>query len=198
MTPFIRLTAIGATLARANVDTDTIIRVERLASHPRGQLGRWAFEPLRYRADGTPDPDFVLNRAAYRDARILVAGANFGCGSSRETAVWALEDCGIRAIVAPSFGPIFLENCFQNGIPAIVLAEAEALAAVLERDATMTIDLEACRIEAAGFGRAFEIDPLRRRMLMEGLDAIALTLTYRDAIEAFEARDRAAHPWNGH
>ena len=197
MRAFRRLTATGAYLARADLDTDTIIRVERLASHPRGELGRWAFEPLRYRADGSENPDFVLNRAAHRGAAILVAGANFGCGSSRETAVWALEDHGLRAIVAPSFGPIFFENCFQNGIPAIVLPadDVAALGAAIERDPPMTIDVEALTITAGGRTWRFALDPLRRRLLLEGRDEIELVLADGDAIAAFEARDRLARPW---
>lgn len=197
MEKFERLTAIAAPLPGANIDTDTIIRIDRLASVPRGELGPWALEPLRYRTDGTERLDFVLNHAPYRSARILVAGENFGCGSSREPAVWALQDFGIRAIIAPSFGTIFCENCFQNGIPAIELprAEREALVAAIARDPNVTIDLVAERITANGFAAPIVIDPLRRRLLLEGLDSLAFALTYTQAIDAFEARNRVAKPW---
>ena len=197
-----RLEAIAAPLMMAgrlaaNVNTDTIIRVERGASFPRGELGRWAFEPLRYGADGNEAPEFVLNGEPYRRAKILVAGANFACGSSRETAVWVLWDFGIRCVIAPSFGGIFYENAFQNGLLAVRLpaAQVEALAAAVAQTARACVDLPTQQISAAGFACGFDIEPLRRRLLLEGQDQIGLTLSYNDAIAAFEARDRVRKPW---
>jgi 3-isopropylmalate/(R)-2-methylmalate dehydratase small subunit len=119
MEKFTTLTALAASWPRPNVDTDVIIRVERCARVPKEELGRWAFEAVRYLPDGAEDPDFVLNRTPWREARILVAGENFGCGSSREMAVWALAGMGMRCVIAPSFGEIFYGNCFQNGLLAI-------------------------------------------------------------------------------
>src|SRR5438270_9439837 len=116
MEKFTVLTGVAAPLLRANVNTDVLIRIERLMHVPKGALGRYCFEAWRYRADGSDDPDFVLNRTAYRDARVLLAGENFGCGSSREQAVWSLWDMGFRCVIAPSFGDIFSGNCFQNGM----------------------------------------------------------------------------------
>jgi 3-isopropylmalate/(R)-2-methylmalate dehydratase small subunit len=200
MEKFTRLEAVAASIAQPNVDTDVIIRVERCARVPRAELGRWAFEALRYRADGTENPDFVLNREPWRRARILVCGENFGCGSSREMAVWAIAAMGIRCLIAPSFGDIFASNCFQNGVLAVRLdratvARLHALAAD-PATATMTVDLGCSTIRtASGEEIAFEVAPLERRALLEGLDPIGLTLTLEQRIAAFEARDRARRPW---
>ncbi|MEW5862441.1 MAG: 3-isopropylmalate dehydratase small subunit [Pseudomonadota bacterium] len=200
MEKFTRLEAVAASIAQPNVDTDVIIRVERCARVPRAELGRWAFEALRYRADGSENPDFVLNREPWRRARILVCGENFGCGSSREMAVWAIAAMGIRCLIAPSFGDIFSNNCFQNGVLAVRLdratvARLHALAAD-PATATMTVDLGRSTIRtASGEEIAFEVAPLERRALLEGLDPIGLTLTLEERIAAFEARDRARRPW---
>jgi len=197
--PFTTLTGVAAPLMLPDIDTDVIIRIERLAGTPRGQLGPHALETLRYRAEGGENPDFILNQAPFRQARILVAGKNFGCGSSRENAVWALADFGIRAIIAPSFGDIFFDNCFQNGLLPIRLAvaEVEALAASITPAAcTLVVDLTAQTVaDPRGRGIAFDIDPYRKRMLESGLDEIGMTLTRPVDIEAAEARDRTRRPW---
>lgn len=192
---------IAAPLPLANVDTDVIIRIERLAKMPRAELGRFAFEALRYRADGSEQPGFVLNRAPFRDARILVAGENFGCGSSREMAVWAIAGLGIRVVIAPSFGEIFFANCFQNGVLPVTLS-AETVARIarrLEADpaaARMSVDLERCEIRT-GWGETipFAVEALRRRMLLEGADEVTLTLAREAEIAAFQACDRERRPW---
>lgn len=201
MTPFTVLTGVAAPLLRQNIDTDMLIRVERLVGLERDHLGRWCFEMLRYRADGSENADFVLNRSAYRGAPILLAGDNFGCGSSREGAVWALLGYGIRAVIAPRFGDIFYGNCFQNGLLPVVLplAELEALAAETEAApgaARTTIDLERQRVISPG-GREipFAIEAKRRTMLLNGLDEIGLTLQHAAAIRAFQSRDQGQRPW---
>jgi 3-isopropylmalate/(R)-2-methylmalate dehydratase small subunit len=200
MEKFVRLRAIAASFARPNVDTDVVIRVERCARTPKAELGRWAFEALRYLPDGAENPEFVLNREPWRGARILVCGENFGCGSSREMAVWAIAGMGIRCVIAPSFGDIFHGNCFQNGVLALRLdpatvARLHALASD-PRTATMTVDLGRQVIgTAAGDEIGFAVDPLHRRALLEGLDAIGLTLAMEPQIAAFQARDRLARPW---
>ena len=196
MTPFTTLTAIAAYYAKPNVDTDLIIRVERCAQVPRNQLGPYAFEMARFLPDGSENPDFVLNRAPWREARILVGAENFGCGSSREMAVWALAGLGIRCVIAPSFGQIFFDNCFQNGVLAIRVP-ADAHAALAKRAAdpqacTFTVDLAAQKINS---DIPFDVDPLRKKMLLRGLDEIGLTLSREADIAAFQQRDRAARPW---
>lgn len=203
MRKFVTLTAAAAPIPWTNVDTDRIIRVERCAQVPRERMGDWAFEMDRFDAAGAPDPSFVLNRAPFRGAEILVAGENFGCGSSREMAVWAIAGMGVRCVIAPSFGEIFFGNCFQNGLLPIRLAP-EAVERLLARlaqardaaQATLTVDLAQCRIATPwGETLAFEVEPMRRQMLLEGLDPVGLTLTRADAIDAFQARDRERRPW---
>lgn len=201
MEKFTALTAVAAPLLLPNIDTDVIIRIERVAGTPKGELGRYALETLRYRADGSENPDFVLNRPPFRGAKILLAGANFGCGSSRENAVWALMGLGLRCLIAPSFGDIFFGNCFQNGMLPIRLPEpvvgrlaAELLAG--GSSALLTVDLERrLVVTAKNEAIAFEIEPLRRQMLLEGTDEIGLTLQRQSVIAAFQARDRARRPW---
>jgi 3-isopropylmalate/(R)-2-methylmalate dehydratase small subunit len=196
--PFTGITGPAATLLRANIDTDVIIRIERLTSVVREQLGPYAFEALRYRKDGSEDPDFVLNRPMYRDAPILIAGANFGCGSSREGAVWALMAAGLRCVIASSFGDIFYNNCFQNGLLPVVLPEATVrhLAAQAEQGASLTIGLLDCAITLPGGEKvSFEINAARRQALIEGLDDISRTLRQRADIVAWQSRDRAARSW---
>jgi len=205
MQRFETLSAVAAPYPFANVDTDRIIRIERCARTPREQMGRWAFEMERYGQDGGERPDFVLHRQPFRDAQILVAGENFGCGSSREQAVWAIAGLGIRCVIAPSFGEIFRGNCMQNGVLPIRLpagtvtdlleALAEATPATPER-ATLTVDLQQQRIHTpAGSTIAFDIEPLRREALIEGLDPISLTLKRSASIDAFQARQRTTRPW---
>lgn len=205
MQKFEVLRAVAAPYPFANVDTDRIIRVERCARTPRAEMGRWAFEMERFDADGSDQGSFVLNRAPFRGAGILVADENFGCGSSREMAVWAVAGMGIRCVIAPSFGEIFFGNCFQNGVlpirlPAAVVAQfhaklAEATPQTPER-ATLTVDLRQQAI-ATPWGEPvrFEVEPLRREALLEGLDPIGVTLKSAAAIDAFQARQRSARPW---
>src|SRR5271169_208600 len=192
--PFNRLTAIAAPIMRGNIDTDVIIRIERL-------LGKWAFGALRYLSDGSENPGFILNREPYRQAEILVTGPNFGCGSSREGAVWALQEMGIRAIIGSGFGDIFFANCFQNGILPIVVDKeiADGLAAEVELTqgaGRISVDLEVQAIVSpAGKQHRFEIDPRRRDGLLQGLDEVAQTLQRDHEIRAFQAADRTARPW---
>ena len=199
---FNKLTAIAAPIMRGNIDTDVIIRIERLVGNSvRGTLGKWAFGSLRYLPDGSENPDFILNREPYRRAEILVTGPNFGCGSSREGAVWALQEMGIRAIIGSGFGDIFFANCFQNGILPIVVDKkiVDALAADIEATQgawRVCIDLEAQTIVSpSGRQHAFEIDPRRREGLLLGLDEVSLTLQRDNEIRAFQSNDRAARPW---
>ncbi len=192
-------TVIGpaAPLLRQNVDTDTIIPMQRMLDNERDALGQFALEPLRFRADGSENPDFPLHQPAYRGAPILIAGRNFGCGSSRETAVWALQGMGIRVVIAPSFGDIFYNNCFKNGVLPIVLDEktVEALAAASAAGPT-TIDLAAGTIRPPNREAiAFEVPPAQREALLEGLDEIDVTRRRMEEIRTFQARDRAARPW---
>ncbi|MFB9262477.1 3-isopropylmalate dehydratase small subunit [Bradyrhizobium erythrophlei] len=200
--PFNKLTATAAPIMRSNIDTDVIIRIERLVGNSvRGSLGKWAFGSLRYLPDGSENPDFILNREPYRQAEILVTGPNFGCGSSREGAVWSLQEMGIRAVIGSSFGDIFFANCFQNGILPVVVDKAvvDSLAADIEATqgaGKVAIDLEAQTIVSpSGRQHRFEIDPRRREGLLQGLDEVELTLKRDDEIRAFQASDRAARPW---
>ena len=201
MTPFTVLHAVAAPLLLDNIDTDTIIRVEPLfGGVPRDELGPHALAPLRFRADGIEDPGFVLNRAPYREARILLAGDNFGCGSSREGAVWALMALGLRCVVAPSFGDIFHGNCFQNGLLPVKLprAQVEALAHAVAQSPTalMTIDLGTCTVQAPGLAALpFDLPARRREGLLRGLDDLELTLARSAEIDAFQARDAQSRPW---
>ena len=194
MEPFTTFTGRAAPLLTANVDTDVIIRIERLTAPDQSNLGHWAFESLRYRPDGSDDPGFVFNRPPYRGAEILLGGPNFGCGSSREGAVVAIHQMGVRCIVAPSFGDIFYGNCFQNGVLAIRLPEAD-IARLAARDAFLTIDLERQTLVAGNEVLAFDIDPSRRESLLTGLDDIGLTLRQLAGIREFQASDRLCRPW---
>jgi 3-isopropylmalate dehydrogenase len=200
MEKFIRVTGTAVPLLRANIDTDVVIRIDRLIGNKRGQLGPFAFEAWRYHADGSENPDFALNQEKYRASKILVAGENFGCGSSREAAAWALIDFGFRCVIAPSFGDIFAQNCFQNGALCIPLPKAtvEAIAAELEAaaDPQMTVDLQAQTIKTpTGATIHFDIDGERRLALLEGLDEISLTLKLSDRIDAFRRTDSRDRPW---
>lgn len=197
---FTSVTGVAAPLMRANIDTEVIIRINRLIDHRKGELGPFCFEAWRYGPDGSDNPEFALNRSRYRGAKVLLAGENFGCGSSREHAVWALADFGIRCVIAPSFGDIFFANCFQNGVLPIRLAaaEVERVAAELEQSGVpaLTVDLESQTIMApSGRHIRFEIDAERRQALLEGLDEIGMTLRDAGSIDAFHARDRQARPW---
>ena len=200
MEKFTRLTGIAAPLLRPNIDTDVIIPIDDCVSVPRAEQGRCAFRAWRYLSDGSDNPDFVLNRAPFRDAVILLAGINFGCGSSREPAVWALMGLGFRAVVAPSFGDIFYNNCFQNGVLPIILPEetVRTIAAEVEAapDAPLTVDLENRIISNAhGLRVSFSIEEARRSALLEGLDEVGVTLTRDAKITAWQERDKIHRPW---
>jgi 3-isopropylmalate/(R)-2-methylmalate dehydratase small subunit len=200
MDKFTTLQGIAAPLPMINVDTDMIIPKQFLKTIKRTGLGRNLFNDMRFKPDGTEIASFVLNRPAYRKASVLIAGENFGCGSSREHAPWALLDFGIRCVIAPSFADIFFNNCFKNGILPVVLPKAvvETLMAEAEQgaNARFTVDLVAQTVTGPdGEAHSFEIDPFRKRCLLEGLDDIGLTLEKRTAIDGFEARQRSAEPW---
>ncbi|WCM25856.1 3-isopropylmalate dehydratase small subunit [Sphingomonas sp. QA11] len=189
---------VAAPLELANVDTDVIIRIERLTAGDPAQIGHWAFEALRYLPDGTENTDFVLNAASFRNAPILIAGPNFGCGSSREAAVTALQGAGIRCVISASFGDIFYANCFQNGLLPIRLPEASVL--VLMETARIPslfeVDLERCEVRSPDVpALRFEIDAQRRDALLAGLDDIGLTLRDGDVIQAWQIDDRSRRPW---
>ncbi len=202
MEPFVRHTGIAAPLPRINVDTDAIIPSREMKRVSKEGLGEGLFADWRYADVATREEDaaFVLNREPFRHATILVAGANFGCGSSREHAVWALKDYGFRAIIAPGFGSIFHGNCVRNGILPIRLPEADVatLVGLLQSGPgrEIAIDLPAQRVEdPAGNEYSFEIDAADREMLLEGLDPIAKTLRHDERIRAFMERDRRERPW---
>ncbi len=201
MDKFTTLTATAAYYPRANVDTDLIIRVERCVKVEKNALGRYAFEMARFLPDGKDNPDFPLNQPAFKKAQILVGGINFGCGSSREMAVWAIAGLGIRCVIAPSFGEIFFGNCFQNGLLPIILAQqtVEKLGAALAADpahATVTVDLARQKVVApSGEEIGFEIESLRKKALLEGLDEIGLTKLREPEIAAFQEKDRSRRPW---
>lgn len=201
MEKFTRLQAIAAPLMRQNIDTDMVIRVERLRDLPPGKLGPYAFESWRYRLDGSEAPEFVLNRPPYRDARIILAADNFACGSSREAAVWALWDFGIRCVIAPSFGAIFYNNCFQNGLlpvamPIEVIEEMVSAVEASQGTGRITVDLEAGTVTSpSGKVTPFTLDPIRREALLKGQDQIEQTRSREADIAAFEAVDRQRFPW---
>jgi 3-isopropylmalate/(R)-2-methylmalate dehydratase small subunit len=200
MDKFTQLTGIAAPLPLINVDTDMIIPKQFLKTIKRSGLGRNLFDEMRYDRDGNEIPDFVLNKPAYRDAQILVAGENFGCGSSREHAPWALLDFGIRCVIAPSYADIFFNNCFKNGILPIVLPQEQVDALMKDAEkganARITVDLEAQTVTASdGTVFHFEVDPFRKHCLLNGLDDIGLSLEKAAFIEGFEAKAAQARPW---
>jgi 3-isopropylmalate/(R)-2-methylmalate dehydratase small subunit len=200
MDKFTKLTGVAAPLPRANVDTDQIIPKQYLKTIKRTGLREGLFFELRTFPDGRENPDFLLNKPAYRQAKILVAGANFGCGSSREHAPWALLDFGIRCIIAPSFADIFYNNCFKNGVLPITLPQEDVdrLMGDAEKgaNAVLTVDLEKQEIERPDGGViGFEIDPFRKYCLLNGLDDIGLTLQNEKRIAQFEERRRQSLPW---
>jgi 3-isopropylmalate/(R)-2-methylmalate dehydratase small subunit len=200
MQKFTTLSGVAAPLPMINVDTDMIIPKQFLKTIKRTGLGKNLFDEMRYNPDGTERPDFVLNKRAYRKAAVLVAGANFGCGSSREHAPWALLDFGIRCVIAPSFADIFYNNCFKNGILPIKLPQSaiDKLLDDAERgeNAVISIDLEKQEIRGPDGGcLAFDIDPFRKHCLLNGLDDIGLTLERASAIDSFESKNRDAQPW---
>jgi 3-isopropylmalate/(R)-2-methylmalate dehydratase small subunit len=209
MKPFTRLDGLVAPLDRANVDTDAIIPKQFLKSIKRSGFGPYAFDEWRYLDHGEPgmdcstrplNPDFVLNQPRYQGATVLLARENFGCGSSREHAPWALEDYGFRSIIAPSFADIFFNNCFKNGVLPIVLP-AEAVDRMFQETVAsegyrLTVDLAAQTVTTpAGESFAFTVDAERKHRLLNGLDDISLTLKFTDRIQAYEARRKAEAPW---
>jgi len=201
MEKFTTLTGVAAPLPMRNVDTDMIIPKQFLKTILRTGLGKSLFFEMRYDEAGKEVPDFVLNQPAYRKAQILVTGANFGCGSSREHAPWALLDFGIRCIIAPDFADIFYNNCFQNGILPIKLPQAQVDKLMDDAsrgaNATLTVDLEAQEIRGPDGGVIkFDVDPFRKHCLLNGLDNIGLTLEKHEAIQAFEQKATAARPWH--
>ena len=200
MDKFDHLSGVAAPLRLANIDTDKIIPARYLKTIKRTGLGKALFAAMRYREDGTENPEFVLNRPAYRNASILVAGDNFGCGSSREHAPWALLDFGIRCVISTSFADIFYNNCFKNGIlPITVSPEVlDLLFDDAERgaNARISVDLEKQELRGPDGGVVrFDIDPFRKQCLLEGLDDVGLTMSKTAAIEQFEARTAATRPW---
>jgi 3-isopropylmalate/(R)-2-methylmalate dehydratase small subunit len=200
MRKFTNLTGVAAPLPMINIDTDKIIPKQYLKTIERSGLGKGLFDELRYRTDGSEDPGFVLNQPAYRQAKILIAGENFGCGSSREHAPWALLDFGITCIIAADFADIFYNNCFKNGILPIRLDAATVETLMTDAgngaNAVFTVDLENQTISRPdGQTVSFEIDPFRKRCLLEGLDDIGLTLAKAPAIDAYEERQRLGQPW---
>ncbi|MGW9232251.1 3-isopropylmalate dehydratase small subunit [Pseudorhizobium sp. NPDC055634] len=200
MEKFTKLTGVAAPLPVVNVDTDMIIPKDYLKTIKRTGLGTGLFAEARYNEDGSENPDFVLNKPAYRNAKILVAGDNFGCGSSREHAPWALLDFGIRCVISTSFADIFYNNCFKNGILPIVVSQDD-LDKLMDdasrgSNAVLTVDLEAQEITGPDGGSIrFDIDPARRHILLEGLDDIASTLKSESVIGSFEQKVSAQRPW---
>ena len=200
MEKFVRLTGVAAPLPVVNIDTDMIIPKDYLKTIKRTGLGTGLFAEARYKDDGSENPDFVLNKPAYREAKILVAGDNFGCGSSREHAPWALLDFGIRCVISTSFADIFYNNCFKNGILPITVSpeNLEKLMDDADRgsNSTITVDLETQEIKGPDGGTIkFEIDAFRRHCMMNGLDDIGLTLEKGASINAYESTAAVSRPW---
>ena len=206
MKPFTVLDAKAAPLMQQNVNTDIIIPIHRRRDVAQADLGPYAFEPWRYLPDGSENPEFFLNKPAYRGAEIVVADNNFACGSSREGAVWAMAGMGVRCVIAPSFGPIFFNNCFQNGVLPIQLPRAEVLAIAGELEAAtrpganseprLTVDLQDRTVTTpSGRKISFHVDAIRRDALLKGLNEVALTLTREAEITAHQAKARARTPW---
>ena len=200
MDKFTKLTGVAAPLPIVNIDTDMIIPKQYLKTIARTGLGKGLFSEMRYKDDGSENPNFVLNQPAYRKAQILVAEDNFGCGSSREHAPWALLDYGIRCVISTSFADIFYNNCFKNGILPIKVSKDD-LAKLMDdaergANATLTVDLEAQEIRGPDGGVVkFDIDAFRKHCLIEGLDDIGLTMVKADKISSFEKKHAAERPW---
>lgn len=199
MQPFTTFTAVAAPLPIVNIDTDMIIPKQFLKTIKRTGLGTNLFDEMRFTPEGKEIPDFILNQDAYRKAGIIVAGENFGCGSSREHAPWALLDFGIRCVIAPSFADIFYNNCFKNGILPVVLPKVEVenlLKTVSGNVVSLTVDLPNQTVTVpGGASYRFELDPFRKKCLLEGLDDIGLTLEKAEEINRFEGQNQAGQPW---
>jgi 3-isopropylmalate/(R)-2-methylmalate dehydratase small subunit len=200
MDKFTKLTGAACPIDQSNVNTDQILPARYLKWTRAQGIGKVLFQDLRFDANGNEKPDFPLNKPAWRDAKIVVAGRNFGCGSSREAAVYALYDHGVRCVIAPSFGDIFSGNAVQNGLLTAIVADAEAaeIVAMLTQTPTLSVsvDLEEETIICGNRTYKFAIDPVRRMRLLNGWDDIALTESFRDRIAAFKLTDRAARPWS--
>jgi 3-isopropylmalate/(R)-2-methylmalate dehydratase small subunit len=200
MEKFTQLRGVAAPLDMVNIDTDLIIPKQHLKTIERTGLGKYLLDELRYNEDGSEKEDFVLNQPAYRDAKILVAGDNFGCGSSREHAPWAIDDFGIRCVISTSFADIFYNNCFKNGILPVVVSP-EDLEKLMDdagrgSNAILTVDLEAQEITGPDGGTVtFDIDPFRKHCLLNGLDDIGLTMEKEDKITNFEKERTTSQPW---
>lgn len=200
MEKFTKLTGVAAPMPVVNIDTDMIIPKNYLKTIKRTGLGKGLFADMRYLADGSENPDFVLNKPAYRHAKIIVAGDNFGCGSSREHAPWALADFGVRCVISTSFADIFYNNCFKNGILPIIVSP-EDLEKLMDdagrgANAIITVDLEKMEISGPDGGvLKFDLDEFRRHCLLNGLDDIGLTMRKAASIDAFEQRNAKEHPW---
>ncbi len=200
MEKFTKITGVAAPMPLINIDTDMIIPKLFLKTIKRSGLGKNLFDEMRYDDAGEEIPDFVLNKPAYRNAEIIVAGDNFGCGSSREHAPWALLDFGIRVVISTSFADIFYSNCFKNGILPIILAQEDVDKLMDDAgrgaNAILSVDLENQKITGPDGGEvSFEVDAFKKHCLLNGLDDIGLTMQKSDAIAAFEARNAAAMPW---
>jgi len=200
MDKFEKITGVAAPMPLINIDTDMIIPKLFLKTIKRSGLGVHLFDEMRYKDDGSENPDFVLNQPAYRNAEILVAGDNFGCGSSREHAPWAIKDFGIKCVISTSFADIFFNNCFKNGILPIVLPQEQVDLLMKDAEkganARMTVDLEAQEITTSdGEVVEFEVDAFKKQCLLEGLDDIGLTLKKADSIASYENMSASARPW---
>ncbi len=197
MKPFTTLTGIAAPLPIINIDTDMIIPKQFLKTIKRSGLGKNLFDEMRFTPEGKEIPEFVLNREPYRHATVLVAGENFGCGSSREHAPWALLDFGIRCVIAPSFADIFHNNCFQNGILPVTLPQdqVDQLMEDAKQGREITIDLQAQTVKAGNKQFSFNIDAFRKDCMLKGLDAVGITMQHQDAISAFEAKRKSTQAW---
>ena len=200
MEKFTTLEGVAAPMRVINVDTDMIIPKQYLKTIKRTGLGKGLFSEQRYKDDGSENPDFVLNKPAYRNAKVIVAGDNFGCGSSREHAPWALADYGIRCVISTSFGDIFYNNCFKNGLLPIRVSpeDLEKLFDDADRGAnsTLTVDLEKQEIRGPDGGVVtFDIDPFRKHCLLNGLDDVGLTMQKKQHIDTFEAKQKQSQPW---
>jgi 3-isopropylmalate/(R)-2-methylmalate dehydratase small subunit len=200
MEKFTTLTAVAAPMPMQNIDTDKVIPARFLKTIKRSGLGKHLFDPLRFDSDGKERPDFILNQDGYRNAQIIVSHENFGCGSSREHAPWALLDFGIRCVIAPSFADIFYNNCFKNGILPIALPQADVdhlmQDASLGANAIISVDLEKQEIHRPdGSAIHFDIDPFRKQCLLNGWDDIGLTMRHEKEISEFESRRQMSEPW---
>ncbi|WP_312740072.1 3-isopropylmalate dehydratase small subunit [Cedecea neteri] len=199
MEPFNRVTGVAAPMMAANIDTDVIMPKQFLKGIDRNNLDRGVFFDQRFLTDGSPNPEFILNKPAWQDAQFLIVGPNFGCGSSREHAVWGLRQLGIRALIGTSFAGIFNDNCQRNGVLTLTLPakdiERLAQAANSPEANRITVDLARQQIGMEGKDIAFTVDELKKHMLLEGHDAISYTLQYQQEIREFEQRHFAAHPW---